>query len=285
MTTTSFAGPHTEEVDARLELAMRKSHQTRGRARRRRHVVILVAQVGIVVAVLGTWEILARKGSIDPLFFSSPSRVWDALRANFQVLMDNAAHTLEATLVGFALSAVGGIVVGILFAWLPAVSDALQPIITFLNSLPRIAFVPLFILWFGITFNAKVATAFSLVFFIVLINTHAGLTTVDRELLLVTRLLGGTQRQVYFKVAIPAAVPAIFAGLRLGITYSILGVVASEMVASRNGLGQLITLYGQNLDSAGVFATLAVLGAIATIISFLLGLIERRLSRWRLPAR
>jgi len=268
-----------------LETAIARSHAARRKAETTRQVAILVSRVLLVIAALAAWEILSRIEFLDPLFFSRPSLVWSLLTSQPGQFLENTMHTFEAVAVGFLLSSVAGILAGILLARFQFLANVLQPVIVFLNSLPRIALVPLFILWFGISFQAKVATAFSLVFFIVLINTQVGLANVDRELLLVTRLLGGTGRQVYTKVALPAAVPSIFAGLRLGVTYSILGVVASEMVASRNGLGQLITSYGQNLESAGVFATLAVLGALAAVISTLLGLVEQRLSSWKISSR
>jgi NitT/TauT family transport system permease protein len=271
----------TVREDSKLDLAIRQSFRARRQAKHRRRIIILGSQILIIAAVLGLWEFLSRSGAIDPLFFSRPSAIGSNIVHNFSLLMTNAGYTFEAAVIGFALASAAGVLVGIILAGLKGVADALEPIIIFINSLPRIAFVPLFILWFGITVEAKIATAFSLVFFIVLINTQVGLYSVDREILLVTKLLGGSPAQVYFKVALPAAVPAIFAGLRLGVTYSILGVVASEMVASRNGLGQLVATDGQNLDSAGVFATLAVLGLLAAILSAILRIIEHRLSKWK----
>jgi NitT/TauT family transport system permease protein len=273
--------PALEGIDPSVREAMVQSHRARSASARRRQAVIVITRVGIVAAALGLWELLSRAQWLDTLFFSRPTLIWPFFSSQPQQFISNAFFTLQAVAAGFTLSAVCGITVGILLARFRGLAEVVQPIQVFLNSLPRIALVPLFILWFGISYQAKVATAFSLVFFIVLLNTQVGLATVDRELLLVTKLLGGNPRQVYFKVALPAAVPAIFGGLRLGVTYSLLGVVASEMVASRNGLGQLITLYGQNLEAGGVFATLAVMGALAAVISGLLGVVEQRLSRWK----
>jgi NitT/TauT family transport system permease protein len=267
--------------EVEVQLAMQRSHRTRKVRELRTTILVMLLRVAAVVAVVALWEGLSRAGVANALFFSRPSLVLDMFFQNWRDFAEQTLYTLEAVLVGFTLSSLAGILLGMLLARFHTLARVTQPFVVFVNSLPRIALVSLFILWFGITFQAKVATSFMLVFFIVLLNTQVGLATVDRELLLVTRLLGGSGRQIYLKVALPAALPAIFGGLRLGVSYSILGVVGSEMIASRNGLGQLIALYAENLQAAGVFAALILLGALAAVVSGLLALAEKRLSRWR----
>ena len=116
----------------------------------------------------------------------------------------------------------------------------LAPIILALNSLPRVALAPLIILWFGIGVIAKVVTAFTLVFFILLVNTLGGAKNVDNDIITIARLMGASKRDILWKVTFPSALPWIFAGLNLGLTYSLLGVIVAEILASNHGLGYLI---------------------------------------------
>jgi NitT/TauT family transport system permease protein len=237
----------------------------RKRQRRERWQVHL-GQVAIAVIVLGAWQLAAHEHWINNVFYSSPSSVASFLVDNWSTLFTNAVATFEATLLGFVLGSIAGILVGLMLAHWRRANRIVDPYLMALNSLPRIALVPLFLLWFGITFEAKVIQAITLVFFILLINTRVGILAVDPDLVLEGRLLHGKPRLIYMRILLPGALPTIASGLRLGVTYALLGVIASEMVASRNGLGQLITEYGQNLNSAGVFAALFLLAAIATAL-------------------
>jgi NitT/TauT family transport system permease protein len=240
--------------------------------RRRSRVLVLISQVVLAVAVIALWQIASTRKWINPLFYSRPSAIWTFLVDERSLFMHNAYATFRATVVGLVLGGVAGIIVGLVLARAQFLNRVLDPFLMALNSLPRIALVPLFLLWFGITFEAKVANAVTLVFFILLINTRAGIIAIDKDLVLEGRLLHGSSSQIYRKIFLPAALPAIASGLRLGVTYALLGVIASEMVASRDGLGQQVTLYGQTLRSDGVFATLLVLALIATV---LLALVKR----------
>jgi NitT/TauT family transport system permease protein len=149
-----------------------------------------------------------------------------------------------------------------------------------LAGVPRIALAPLFVLWFGISDTAKIALSVSLVFFVVLFNMRAGVRSVDGDLLTMSRTLGANRRQIFLSVIMPACVPTLFAGFRLAIVFSVLGVIASEMTAARSGLGMQVVAYSQNLQPDGVFAVLALLAAVMALLNGVLQLIERRLLRW-----
>jgi NitT/TauT family transport system permease protein len=258
-------GQGSGEVQDIGQIVQESVQNYRKRQRRERWQVHL-GQVAIAVIVLGAWQLAAHEHWINSIFYSSPSSVASFLVDNWNALFTNAIATFEATLLGFALGSIAGILVGLMLARWQRANRIVDPYLMALNSLPRIALVPLFLLWFGITFQAKVIQAITLVFFILLINTRVGILAVDPDLVLEGRLLHGKPRLIYMRILVPGALPTIASGLRLGVTYALLGVIASEMVASRNGLGQLITEYGQNLNSAGVFAALFLLAAIATAL-------------------
>jgi NitT/TauT family transport system permease protein len=270
--------PPTEVPGASSILADRMAASSRRLVRRRHRQRLLVgcAQLVVLVAVLALWETASRRGWIDPTFYSRPSDIGRFLVDERSLFVENAIATFHATAIGFAIGSLGGIAVGLLLARFDILNRTFDPYLMALNSLPRIALVPLFLLWFGITFEAKVANAISLVFFILLINTRTGLRGVDPDLVLEGRLLHGSPVQVYRKILLPAALPSIASGLRLGVTYALLGVIASEMVASRDGLGQQVTLYGQTLRPEGVFATLLVLAVIASVLIAVVKRVEAR---------
>ena len=184
-------------------------------------------------------------------------------------------------LIAFVISSVLGIVAGLLLARSPFWDDVLAPLVLALNSLPRVALAPLIILWFGIGITAKVVTAFTLVFFILLVNTLGGAKNVDNDILTIARLMGASKRDILWKVTLPSALPWIFAGLNLGLTYSLLGVIVAEILASNQGLGFVIQSSAATFNTAGVFAGLITLAVVAWGFSAIMRLVEAHLLRWK----
>jgi NitT/TauT family transport system permease protein len=270
---------HTTETSLDMEsLAAASAMRSRAR-RRRRNLLVHVCQVLVVAAAFGLWQLLAELNVLDDTFYSRPSEVFKFLWDQRDLFLSNTEATFEATFVGFALGSALGITAGLILARFRTLDRILDPPLMALNSLPRIALVPMFLLWLGITFQAKVAQAVTLDFFILLISTRTGIREVDPDLVLEGRLLHGSNYQIYRHILLPAALPTIASGMRLGVTYALLGVIASEMIASRNGLGQQITTYGQTLQSAGVFATLIILAVIASILLVLVKRLEAIVQR------
>lgn len=277
MTSTLVAQEASPEILQAMEVSER-----RFRARRRgSSVLVRVLQVSSFVALLVLWQIAVDAGWGKELFFSKPTAVATFVGDNWDLLVDNTVVTMRATAFGFLIGSGSGIAVALVMARFALLDRVLQPWISVLMSLPRIALAPLFLLWFGITETSKVALAVSLVFFMVLVSTLAGMRTIDPDLKALAKAFHASELQTFTKIILPAAVPGIFAGLRLGVVTAILGVVSSEMVASSSGLGQQIVLYGQNLNSAGVFAVLLFLAVITTGLNALVGALERWLLRWQ----
>ncbi len=281
MSPTSITGSHTARVDTELNHAIATSAIVTVRNRRGMSVLIRVLQVLSLVAVLAIWEWFAAVGILNPLFFSRPSAIGGFFVANFGALMTDAGVTLRATLLGFAIGSAAGVAAAFAITAVPLLDRVLQPWISVLMSIPRVALAPLFLLWFGITEMSKIALAVSIVFFMVLVSTAAGTKTVPPDLVALGRAFHASPWQRFRTIMLPACVPAIFAGLRLGVVTSILGVVSSEMVASSSGLGQKVVLYGQNFNSAGVFAVLALLAVITTAMNGVVAWTEHALLRWQ----
>ncbi len=287
MTTTAQPMPGSSSVGGRrtsegeIADAMEISERRFRQRRRRSTLLVRLLQVGSFGLLLVIWQLAVQSGLADELFFSKPTAVASFVHDNWSSLVDNTVVTMRATAFGFVIGSVGGVLVALLMARFLLLDRLLQPWISVLMSLPRIALAPLFLLWFGITETSKVALAVSLVFFMVLVSALAGTKTIDPDLKSLAAVFHASEVQNFTKIILPASVPGIFAGLRLGVVTSILGVVASEMVASSSGLGQQIVLFGQNLNSAGVFAVLLFLAVITSALNGIVSVLERYLLRWQ----
>jgi NitT/TauT family transport system permease protein len=244
---------------------------------------VALARAALIGAILVVWQLAVTSGLVDPFWISSPllvaKELWRLLVEG--TLLSDVAITVVEALVAFIVSSVLGVVSGLLLARSPFWDELLAPIVVGLNSLPRVALAPLIILWFGVGFTAKVVTAFTLIYFILLVNTLAGAKNVDNDILTIARLMGASRRDILWKVTLPSSLPWIFAGLNLGLTYSLLGVIVAEILASNQGLGYVIASSAGNFNTAGVFAGLLTLSVVAWLFSALVRRIEARLLRWK----
>jgi ABC-type nitrate/sulfonate/bicarbonate transport system permease component len=193
---------------------------------------------------------------------------------------DIAVSSLEVIL-GFGIGAGAGVLVGLLMAASKTFRDFADPWVSGLYSTPIIALTPLLILLFGIDMPSKVAVIILLVIFPVLINTFVGLTAVDVNLLDVARSFGANQRQMMLKIRLPAALPVVVAGFRLGVGRALIGVVVGELVAAKAGLGYLITISAQTFNTAGVYLGVLILAISGVLAMELLKALERWLAPWR----
>jgi NitT/TauT family transport system permease protein len=251
----------------------------------RRTLWISLARIAVLVAVLALWQLAAGRW-VDPLFISRPSDIWAQLRDWLAdgTLGTNTVLTVEEIALGFALGAAAGLIGGFLLAILKVLGDILDPYMIALYSIPKVALAPLFIIWFGIDVQMKVLLSAATVFFLVYLNTAAGVRSVDRGLIDAVRLMGGTRRQVVFKVLVPGAMPGVITGLRIGVPYALIGAVVGELVASNKGLGYLMLDSASQFNTAGVFAALAVITVIAGILNLGVNLLQRRSTRWQATA-
>jgi NitT/TauT family transport system permease protein len=241
------------------------------------------AQLLLLLVLIGVWWLAVRLNLIDALVARSPQQVWD-----FTVGMWRSGElgsalwaTTEATLIGFALASVVGTVVGMALGLLPRTEAVINPFLDAVNSMPRIAFGPVFILYFGITTSAKVALAFTVVVFIMIYNSRAGVKSADPEILRLSKAMGASRWQLFWKVLIPISVPSIFAGLRLSMIYSLLGVVTSEIIAAKQGMGQLISSYSGTFKLEGVYGLLIILAIVGMILNALMMAAENWFLRWQ----
>ena len=224
---------------------------------------------------------------VDDFFISNPVEVGDRL---YQWIADGSLFmhvwaTVYETLMGFIFGAVGGVILGIWLGVAPFTSRLLNPYLNALNALPKVALAPLFVLWFGLGIESKIALAAVLVLFLVFLNTYAGVREVDQDLIDGARLMRATRAQLIAKVIIPSALSWVFAGLKISVPYALIGAVLGEMIAANRGLGYLVQFSGSQFDSAGVFAVLFVIALLAVALNFLVELVQHRMQRWRVVGR
>jgi NitT/TauT family transport system permease protein len=273
---------HAEAADRVLD-TLAKSEAERLSRRRVRTFWVWATRAIVLALFLGLWQGAVDARLIDPFFFSQPSAIGRFLEEEVRdgSIWPHVIVTLSETLVGFAIGAAAGVAAGIVRMQFPFAADVSNPFLTILNVLPRVALAPMFIIWFGVGEGSKVALSVSLVFFILMLNTEAGIRSLDRELILTMRALGATDRQLFWKVMLPGAVPAIFGGMRLGVVYSLLAVVVGEMISARMGLGQRIAFYAASFRAEGVLGTILVLAIIGLALNFVVVRAESLLLKWK----
>ena len=204
--------------------------------------------------------------------------LWSLLRSG--ELAPHLGTTLSEMVIAFGLSVVFGVTTAIVLDRNDWLNRVISPFLTALNSMPRIALGPLFILWFGIGIASKVMLAFSLGYFIMLLGTLGGLKNVDRDLLLMSRLFGASELRLFRHVRLPWALPSIFSGLRLTLIYCSAGAIIGEMIAAKSGLGLLVQTFSGRFDVSGVMALILIVALTVMSLTALMDLVERRLLEW-----
>jgi NitT/TauT family transport system permease protein len=244
---------------------------------------VLFLQLAVVVVLAGLWQLLATRGTLPDIYVSRPTRIVAATYDGFAngTLTSALGDTLEETVIGFFLASALGILGGMALYEFPLLERVSRPFLTAANNMPRLALASLFVLWLGVGTWAHVALIVTMVFFVVLLNTYSGFASCDRDYLLLAKVLGASRRKLFGSFLFPQAIPAIFVGLQLGLTYSFIGAVIGEIITGGSGLGALISTYASTYDSAGIFADLLVIAIVATALSALIKVIESRLLGWR----
>ncbi|RDJ26954.1 ABC transporter permease [Bosea caraganae] len=240
----------------------------------------------LAVVVLFMWQGASGR-LVDDFFVSNPIDVFRRLytwTANGSIFQHIAA-TIYETIAGFMIGASMGVLLGIWLGMSRFYSRLLNPFLWALNALPKVALAPLFVLWFGLGLESKIALAAILTLFIVFINTYQGIKDVDEDLLDTVRLMKATRGQLLRKVILPSSVAWIFTGFKVALPNALIGAVIGEMIASSYGLGYLVQLSGAQFDTAGVFAVLFVIGILAVILNQLIEMAHSRLDHWRVLNR
>jgi len=247
-----------------------------------RHEALLIGIVAVSL-FLAAWQGVASARIYSRLFLPGPVDVWDAfveLVKDGELATDIAVSGQEFV-VGYGMAALVGIPFGLLLGWYPRLRYVFDPFITFFYATPRIVLIPLFIIWLGIGVESKIAVIYLGAVFAILINTMAGVRSLDASLLRVARSFGAGDLHIFRTIALPGSVPFILTGLRLGTGHALIGVVVAEYVAAQHGLGRMMMIAGSTFQSSKVFVGLFLIATAGLLLTYGLQRIERHFDAWR----
>lgn len=240
---------------------------------------------GALIGVLLIWELLPTLGLVKPIFTSSPSRIVTAAIWLFKhgLWYDIWISGTEFGL-GMSLAVLIGVPFGIALGWYRRLYAVFDLFISALNATPRVALLPILILWLGIGIESKIAIIFLGAIFPILINVITGMNMLDQTLLRCARAFGASDRQIFLTLALPGSIPFIIAGLRLAVGRGLIGVVVGELVASTAGIGHMMSIAGATFQTDKVFVGVILLAGSGVSLTALLRRLERRVARWRVSS-
>jgi NitT/TauT family transport system permease protein len=239
----------------------------------------------VITGLLLTWQAAVVGFGIAPFVLPSPTAVLAALVENRVPIMHHALFTLTSTMIGFFLGVVFGILLGVVIGSSRLVYVGLYPVLIGFNSIPKVAIVPLLVLWLGIGQPTAIATAFLLSFFPIAVNIATGLATVEPELEDVLLSLGASKMDLLLKVGLPRAMPYFFASLKVSITLAFIGAVIAETIASNDGIGYLMLQASSQFRIPLMFAGVFVIATMGIVTYLIFAFIERRMTGWATRGR
>ncbi len=247
----------------------------------RKKFLDLLWPILISVLMIAGWELIVRALGVRSIILPSPSRIVETLIERHDLLLANLWPSLYLTVIGFALSVGGGILVAVLITYSSFLRRGFYPIIIVSQVVPKISIAPLFIVWFGTGAVSCLLLAFLITFFPMTINSALGFQSIDEDIHLMARTFMASPWQVFWKIRMPNALPHIFGGMKISITLAIIGVIVSEFVASQQGIGYLIKLAGGMLDTPLMMASITILSIAGLLLYGLIALVEQRAVYWQ----
>ncbi len=248
-------------------------------ARRRRALEAWLPWI-VILGIFALWEGGVRAFAVDRFILPAPSAIAESMIRWWRPLLDDSLTTLTTTAIGFGFAVAFGLLLGVAIGSSSLAYRGLYPLLIAFNSVPKVAVVPVLIVWFGTGAMPAVITAFLISFFPIVVNVATGIATVEPELRDVLRALGAKPRDIVLKVGLPRAMPYFFASLKIAITVAFVGSIIAESVAPNAGIGRLMMVASSRFDVPLVFAGLIVTGAMGVAMYSLAEAIERRITGW-----
>lgn len=242
----------------------------------RQRLLSALALVGFFVL----WEVICLAFGISDLILPRPSQIAAVLVQKMPLLWPHTVQTLTTTLLGFALGVAVGILLGVLIGSSRLAYDVAYPLLVGFSSIPKVAVVPIFVVWFGAGTVPAVLTSMVISIFPVVVNVATGLASTEPELEDVLKVLGASKRDVLFNVSLPRALPYLFASLKIAITLAFVGTVLSETVAANKGIGNVMMIASGNFDVPMVFAGLVILAVMGVALYMVSSWVENRMTGW-----
>jgi NitT/TauT family transport system permease protein len=239
-----------------------------------------LSAAAVIIGFFGIWEVLCRLLHVSDLVLPLPSQILVTLITRFPDLWPHLAQTVASTLAGFALGVLAGVITGVLIGSSRLAYDTLYPLLIGFSSVPKVAIIPIFVIWFGAGTIPAILTALSLSVFPIVVNVATGISTSEPELEDVLRALGASRSDILWNVALPRTLPYLFASLKVAITVAFIGSITSETIASNYGIGTVMMIASANFDVALLFAGLALISITGIALYGLFSFAEARLTGW-----
>lgn len=245
-----------------------------------RHVHAWGAPAASIIGLFVVWQVAVDVLHVRALLLPAPSAIFAALAQSPRWFLQEGMYTLETTLIGFALAVAVGILLAILIVEIRLLESTLYALIVALNSVPKVAIAPLFVIWLGTGPGPKISIAFLIAFFPIVIDTVLGLKSVPKDMLDLAKSMHGARLDQFWRIRLPSALPSMFAGMKVGISLALVGAIVGEFVASDHGLGYIILTAQGTFDTAQIFAANILLGAAGIVLFWIMSALERKLVPW-----
>ena len=239
----------------------------------------LLPPLGVILLLVG-WHFYCVEFKVPTAVLPTPGLVFQAMLEKRELLLSEGWITLKETLYGFALAFVLGVPLAVLVTNSSTLNLMFYPLLIALQSVPKVALAPVLLVWLGTGIESKLAIAWLVAFFPIVVDTAAGLRSTPRELLELARSLRATPTQIFFKVQFPAALPFVVSGAKVAVTLAVIGAVIGEVVGSYEGLGNLLMSASSQINAPLAFASLFALAALGMLAYLVVAVIERLLAPW-----
>lgn len=239
----------------------------------------------VLVATVLVWELAVAIFKPPIIFLPPPSAIWTEFMSTPGVFLKHMGYTLSTTAIAFALSVILGVILAVGIVQSRFLERTVYTLLVALNSVPKVALAPLFVIWLGVGVAPKLAVAVMLAIFPIVIDTVLGLRSVDPDMLSLARTSRASRLQMLMKIQFPNALPSLFAGMKVAVSFALVGAIVGEFVAGGNGLGFLVLVAQGQFDTTRVFVSLVLLGLMGTILFYAVDFLERLMLPWHVSQR
>ena len=247
----------------------------------RRQEILRIAMPWLAMALfLVVWELVCIVFDLPEILLPRPTKVFAVFVQRIDILLAFCWDTLWTTVLGFLIAIAGGVMLGVLIGASPLIYSGLYPLLIAFNAVPKVAIVPILMIWVGVGALPAVITAFVISFFPIVVNVATGLATIEPEMIDVLKSLGASRFEILRKVGIPRAMPYLFASLKVAITLAFIGSVISETVGGNRGIGFIMLSASARNDAPTTFAGLFAIAIMGVLMYAICALVEKRMTRW-----
>lgn len=239
----------------------------------------------VLVASIVIWEAAVAIFQPPIIFLPPPSAIWTEFMSSPGIFLKHMGYTLSTTAVAFALSVILGVILAVGIVQSKFLERTVYTLLVALNSVPKVALAPLFVIWLGVGVAPKLAVAIMLAIFPIVIDTVLGLRSVEPDMISLAKTSKASRLQILLKIRFPNALPSVFAGMKVAISFALVGAIVGEFVAGGNGLGFLVLVAQGQFDTTRVFVSLVLLGLMGTVLFYAVDFLERMLLPWHVSQR